>query len=256
MSEFLVYMEQKGELAHLVPRLGSGVHVPDSLRMHSTTIVGVRYAEGVVVCADTQATALPTLDVLGEPIGKLFRAGSHAVVGIAGAAGLAQRLARLYGATVSAERFLTNRPLRAYQCAEMLRQIAVQNFPLVLQTDGNLAVDFLLGVYDVHEGAGYLFEADPTGMLLEVKRGWRAMGSGSSSAYASLEHSDYEWKQGHEKDALRVALRSLVEASSRNAATGEPFIASVVDAQGARLVPDEAVKEIVSEPARLRRTKS
>ena len=61
---------------------------------HGTTVVAVRYADGVVMAGDRRATSGNLIS--HRTMEKVFPADSHSVVGIAGAAGPAVEMVRLF----------------------------------------------------------------------------------------------------------------------------------------------------------------
>ena len=65
-----------------------------SLAPHGTTIVAAIYAGGVVMAGDRRATMGNV--IAQRDIEKVFQADEHSVVGIAGTAGLAIELVRLF----------------------------------------------------------------------------------------------------------------------------------------------------------------
>src|SRR5207244_12439854 len=61
---------------------------------HGTTVLAVRFQDGVLMAGDRQATE--GFQVAGRRIDKVFKADEHSAVAIAGAAGPALELARLF----------------------------------------------------------------------------------------------------------------------------------------------------------------
>src|SRR5580765_1804196 len=84
-------------LRHVAPHQlpGAGVEHPLTIEVpHGTTIVALRYADGVVMAGDRRATS-GTL-IASRRIEKVFPADNTSAVAIAGAAGPAVELVRLF----------------------------------------------------------------------------------------------------------------------------------------------------------------
>lgn len=249
MFDFLSHVIASGEIHRLFPPVASvsrGVPL-ELFSAHATTIVGVCAKNAVVVCADSQATNAQNLNRWREPIHKLFVAGEYGAVGIAGAAGPAQKSARLFQIAASAEECLASAPLSSEKYGLMLQTIASQLLPLALSTDGQLAVLFLLGCYDVASKEGRLFTADPSGTLMEHREtGYAAIGSGADPAQDWLDSLPYRAEQSSVNEALDAGIKALLQASKRNAATGKPFFAVTITSQGAAEVSCEKIDALIN----------
>ncbi len=239
MSDFLLHLQKTGQLSDYFPRVSGRVDVPNIFDRHSTTVVGLRYRDGVMLGADSQATDIKTLDRFHEPVRKIFLVNQNAIVGIAGAAGIAQGSARLFRITCSAEQCLSSAvasALSGEQYELILRAIAQQNFSLAFQSRGGLAVQFLLGVYE--SGGSRVLLADPTGLILSFQdKGYGSIGSGARRANDFLDDHHYSPDVGYE-EALRILVDSLEKAADVNKGTGPPFFVACSDANGARFIEE------------------
>jgi len=82
----------RGQLPHLLPGAAPAagvVEVP-----HGTTVLAMRYRDGVIMAGDRQATA--GYQVASRRIEKIFKSDDLSGVGIAGAAGPAMEMAKLF----------------------------------------------------------------------------------------------------------------------------------------------------------------
>lgn len=200
--------------------------------VHATTVVSMKYKEGAVLAADSQATLMPGLDKFREPVKKIFVIDSHSVLGIAGSPGLAIEMVKVFKTNVSVEQRIT----RALSCdskANLLKRIVMQSFPFVLQTNGQFASEFIFASFDEKRGESRIFSCDPSGFSWEHKEiKYAAIGAGGSHSLAML---DSVWREGlTEKEALDMAFNSLNSAKLRNASTGPPYFFSVADRNGVR----------------------
>ena len=189
---------------------------------HGTTIVGLRTADGIVLAGDRRAT-MGNL-IAQHDIEKVFVADEHSAIGIAGTAGLAVELVRLFQVELEHYEKIEGLPLSLDGKANRLSTMLRGNLGLALQ---GLAVVPLFGGYDLERGSGRIFSYDVTGGRYE-EHDFYAVGSGSVFA--------------------RGSLKKLYDAADDDSATGGPDAArgiypvvAVVEPAGARLLGDEEV---------------
>jgi len=231
-----------GELAHLRETVSSEMTagVP-----HGTTVLGLIYADGVLVAGDRRATAGYT--IADETMRKVFPADDYSAIAIAGAAGMAVELVRLFQLELEHYEKLTGDRLSLEGKANRLAQLIRQNFPLAMQ---GLVVVPLFGGFDERRDAGRLFYYDATGGRWE-EDDYQATGSGSQPAKNSLKK---RWREGLPRDgALRVAVEALLDASEDDVATGGPSVYRgiypnllAVSVGGADEVPEAEVEAAVN----------
>jgi len=210
---------------HLLPgRLpeDAGVHaaaIPAGLNVpHATTIVALVFREGVVIAGDRRATAGNV--IAQRDIEKVFITDSYSAVGIAGAAGIALQMVRLY--TVELEHYekMEGVTLSLDGKANKLAGMVANNLGAALQ--GFVVVPLFVG-YDVDAEpakAGRIVTYDATGGRYDEWSGYHAVGSGSVFAKSSL-------KKVHRADAdlpttIRNAVEALYDAADDDTATGGP----------------------------------
>jgi proteasome beta subunit len=225
--------------------------LPSSLQMsgamevaQGTTVLGLRFAEGIVMAGDRRATAGYT--IADAKMKKVFAADDFSAIAIAGAAGQAVETVRLFQLELEHYEKLTGDRLSLEGKANRLAQMIRANFPLAVQ---GLVVVPLFGGYDVARSEGRLFYYDATGGRWE-EEDYQATGSGAQPAKNSLKK---RWRPGltHE-EALRVAAEALIDAAEDDVATGGPDLARgifpvvvTVTAQGATESPDDDVATAV-----------
>jgi proteasome beta subunit len=226
------------ELAHLRHSVSAeaAAAVP-----HGTTVLGLIYADGVLVAGDRRATS--GYSIADETMRKVFAADDYSAIAIAGAAGMAVEMVRLFQLELEHYEKLTGDRLSLEGKANRLAQLIRQNFPLAMQ---GLVVVPLFGGFDERRGAGRLFYYDATGGRWE-EDDYQATGSGSQPAKNSLKK---RWRAGlPREDAVRVAVEALLDASEDDVATGGPSvyrrifpILLAVTASGADEVPEAEVE--------------
>jgi proteasome beta subunit len=225
--------------------------LPSSLQLSSavevtqgTTVLGLRFADGIVMAGDRRATAGYT--IADAKMKKVFAADDLSAIAIAGAAGQAVETVRLFQLELEHYEKLTGDRLSLEGKANRLAQMIRANFPLAVQ---GLVVVPLFGGYDVARGQGRLFYYDATGGRWE-EEDYQATGSGSQPAKNSLKK---RWRPGldHE-EAMRVAVEALIDAAEDDVATGGPDLARgifpvivTVTAEGASESTDDDVATAV-----------
>jgi proteasome beta subunit len=204
----------------LLRRIGLEPQVPeiapaDRIQItHGTTVVAIRYEDGVVMAGDRRATAGNFIS--HRAIEKVFPADRHSGVAIAGAAGPAMEMVKLFQLQLEHYEKVEGAALSLEGKANTLGQMVRSNLPAAMQ---GLAVVPLFAGYDVRRGEGRLFEYDITGGRYEETR-FAASGSGSlhASTVIKLGHRD-----AMSRDAtIDLAIMALFEAADEDSATGGP----------------------------------
>ncbi|HEY3437055.1 MAG TPA: proteasome subunit beta [Actinotalea sp.] len=181
---------------------------------HATTIVALTFDGGVVMAGDRRATAGSM--IASRHIEKVFPADEYSAVGIAGTAGLALELVRLFQLELEhyekIEGTLLSLDGKANRLATMIRG----SLGLAMQ---GLAVVPLFGGYDLDRKLGRIFSYDVTGGRYEETE-FHSIGSGSVFARGSLKK--LWWPGMSASDAIRTAVHALVDAADDDSATGGP----------------------------------
>jgi proteasome beta subunit len=222
------------------PASGSGsVEVP-----HATTIVALACEGGIVMAGDRRAT-MGNL-IAQRDIEKVFPADEHSVVGIAGAAGVAVELVRLFQVELEHYEKIEGLPLSLDGKANRLSTLLRGNLGMAMQ---GLAVVPLYAGYDLDRHRGRIFSYDVTGGRYE-ERDHHAVGSGSVFARGSLKKL-YRTGMSPE-DAVMASVEALYDAADDDSATGGPDLTrrifpviAVADVDGVRMLEDAEVGSVV-----------
>jgi proteasome beta subunit len=183
---------------------------------HGTTVVGLRYADGVVMAGDRRATAGNL--IADAKMRKVFPADDLSAIAIAGAAGQAEELVKLFQLELEHYEKITGDRLSLEGKANRLAQMIRGNFPMAMQ---GLVVVPLFGGFDERRDQGRLFYYDATGGRWE-EEDYQTTGSGGLPAKNSLKK---RWREGLSRDeAVRVAVEALLDAAEDDAATGGPDV--------------------------------
>jgi proteasome beta subunit len=218
------------------PQGGADVPLP-----HGTTVLGLKFQGGVVFAGDTRATE--GFSIADDKMEKVFPADDYSAIAIAGAAGQAIEIVKLFQLELEHYEKITGDRLSLEGKANRLAQMIRGNFPLALQ---GLVVVPLFGGFDHRRNEGRIFYYDATGGRWE-EDDYRATGSGERPAKGSLKK---RWRPGLSRDeAIRVAVEALVDAAEEDAATGGPDPTRgifptilVVAAEGVATVPQDEVR--------------
>ncbi|MEU1018592.1 proteasome subunit beta [Streptomyces sp. NPDC005900] len=210
---------------------------------HGTTILAVTFPGGVVLAGDRRATMGNV--IASRDMEKVFPADEYSAVGVAGTAGLAIEMVKLFqlelehfekveGATLSLEG-------KANRLSTMIRG----NLGMAMQ---GLAVVPLFAGYDVDREKGRIFSYDVTGGRSE-ERGYAATGSGSVFARGALKKLYHDGLT--EDQATTLVVQALYDAADDDSATGGPDVArriypivTVISDEGFRRLTDEETSAI------------
>ena len=181
---------------------------------HGTTVLGLKYADGMLMAGDRRATAGNL--IADAKMKKVFAADDYSAIAIAGAAGQAIEMVKLFQLELEHYEKITGDRLSLEGKANRLAQLIRQNFPLAMQ---GLVVVPLFGGFDTRRNEGRIFYYDATGGRWE-EDDFQTTGSGSLPAKNSLKK---RWRPGLTRDeAVRVAVEALIDAADDDAATGGP----------------------------------
>jgi len=232
----------------LIRRVGLTPPVPDApaeppveLR-HGTTIAALRYADGVVMAGDRRATEGPT--IAHRALEKVFEADRLSGVAIAGAAGPALDMVRLFQTQLEHYEKVEGVTLSLEGKANQLGQMIRGNLPMAMQ---GLVVVPLFAGYDARRGAGRIFTYDVAGGRYE-EADYHATGSGGRDARTAIKLG-FSDGMGRE-DAIELAILALYEAADEDSATGGPDVVrgiyptvATITAQGFEHVEDSEVAQ-------------
>jgi proteasome beta subunit len=217
---------------------------------HGTTIVALTFPGGIVMAGDRRATMGNY--IAQRDIEKVFHADEFSCVGIAGAAGIAIEMVRLFQVELEHYEKIEGTVLSLEGKANRLAMMIRGNLAMAMQ---GLAVVPLFAGYDLDADdpalAGRLFSYDVTGGRYEEHK-FHSVGSGSVFARGALKKL---WRDGFTADeAALCAVQSLYDAADEDSATGGPDLArriypvvSVVTADGYRRLSDDEVGAMVDE---------
>jgi proteasome beta subunit len=207
---------------------------------HGTTIVALRYASGVVMAGDRRATE--GVSIAHRAIEKVFAADRYSAVAIAGAAGPAIEMVRLFQTQLEHYEKVEGAALSLEGKANQLSQMIRANLPMAFQ---GLAVVPLFAGWDQLRSSGRIFTYDVTGGRYE-ETDFHATGSGGRDAKTTIKLG---FREGlTREEAIDLALEALFQAADEDAATGGPDpvrgiypIVATVDDTGFARVPDEEI---------------
>lgn len=213
------------------------------LAPHGTTIVAATYPGGVVMAGDRRATMGNI--IAQRDIEKVFPADEFSAVGIAGTAGIAVEMVRLFQTELEHYEKIEGTTLSMDGKANRLAALIRGNLGMAMQ---GLAVVPLFAGFDLTTNQGRIFSYDVTGGRYE-ETAFHSVGSGSLFARGSLKKLYRE-----DLDAtgcVTAVVQALYDAADDDSATGGPDLArrifpvvQVITADGGRRLPDSEVAAI------------
>jgi proteasome beta subunit len=215
---------------------------------HGTTIVALTFVGGVLIAGDRRAT-MGNL-IASRDVDKVYVTDEYSAAGIAGTAGIAIELVRLFAVELEHYEKIEGVPLTFDGKASRLSSMVRNNLPIAMQ--GLAVVPMLVG-YDQNVAdpsrAGRIMSYDVVGGRSEERSGYHAVGSGSLFAKSALKKL---YRNGIDVDeALRFAVESLYDAADDDSATGGPDLgrrifptAVAITADGAEEISAERAEQV------------
>ena len=213
------------------------------LAPHGTTIVAATFTDGVVMAGDRRATMGNV--IAQRDIEKVFPADEFSCVGIAGTAGLAVEMVRLFQTELEHYEKIEGSTLSMDGKANRLSALIRNNLAMAMQ---GLAVVPLFAGYDRRAAQGRIFSYDVTGGRYE-ETAFHSVGSGSVFARGSLKKL---YRDDFDAEAcVTAAVQALYDAADDDSATGGPDltrrifpVVHVITGSGQQRMPDAQVAEI------------
>ena len=188
-----------------------------TLAPHATTIVAATFPGGVVMAGDRRATMGNI--IAQRDIEKVFPADEFYCVGIAGTAGLAVEMVRLFQVELEHYEKIEGTTLSIDGKANRLSALIRGNLGMAMQ---GLAVVPLFAGFDLVIEHGRIFSYDVTGGRYE-ETAFHSVGSGSVFARGSLKklyREDFDQTQ-----CVTAVVQALYDAADDDSATGGPDLA-------------------------------
>jgi len=210
---------------------------------HGTTICAIRYADGVVMAGDRRATAGNM--IAHRSMEKIYPADRHSGVAIAGAAGAAMEMVKLFQLQLEHYEKLEGVALSLEGKANTLAQMVRSNLPAAMQM--GLVVVPLFAGYDIRRRRGRIYTYDVTGGRYE-ETDFQAEGSGGRDARTTIKLG---WRDALPRaETVELAIQALYEAADEDSATGGPdpvrgiypMVATITE-EGFEELPEDQVAE-------------
>jgi proteasome beta subunit len=235
-SDLLRAANQSSAFPATPPAVEQPIHAP-----HGTTVLALKFADGALMAGDRRATE--GYSIADERIDKVFPADDMSAVAIAGVAGQATEIVRLFQTELEHYEKVEGDRLSLEGKANRLAQMIRSNFPMALQ---GLVVVPLFAGYDERRAEGRLFRYDVTGGRWE-EADYHSTGSGALHARGSLKKG---WREGLDRAAaVTLAVEALYDASQEDAATGGPNplrgiypTVKAITVRGVETVPEAEVR--------------
>ena len=207
---------------------------------HGTTILAIRYADGVTMAADRRATMGHAIS--SRDIEKVHPADRHSGISISGTAGFGMEMIRIFQLNLEHYEKVEGKPLSMEGKANQLSGMIRGNFGMAMQ---GLAVIPLFAGFDLNRNLGRIFSYDITGGLHE-ETDFDATGSGGRDARTTIKLG-YKREMGQD-ETVELAVEALYEAADEDSATGGPDVVRgiyplvvTITANGYQRVPDTEV---------------
>ena len=234
---FAELLRKTGAQAPMVANEASSLQIT-----HGTTVVAVRYVDGVVMAGDRRATSGNLIS--HRTMEKVYPADRHSGVAIAGAAGPAMDMVKLFQLQLEHYEKVEGAELSLEGKANQLSGMVRSNLPAAMQ---GLVVVPLFAGYDLRRRQGRLFQYDVTGGRYE-ETNFATTGSGSLHAGTVIKLG---YRDNLEREpAIDLLISALFNAADEDSATGGPDLvrgiyptmATITD-QGFEKLGDDEIAE-------------
>jgi len=176
---------------------------------HGTTIVALKFAAGVIVAGDRRATEGPSIAF--RRMEKVFPADKFSAVAIAGAAGPAIEMVRLFQTLLEHYEKVEGSEVSLEGKANQLSEMVRAHLPMAMQ---GLAVVPLFAGWDTRREQGRIFTYDVTGGRYE-ETDFHATGSGGNDARTTIKLG---FREGlSREEAVELAVQALYQAADEDA---------------------------------------
>lgn len=252
-GDFFQLLKEQGYQFGMSPIGPGGQRMPESDITRGTTILAVKYHDGVLVAGDRRATAGNI--VMYDRTDKVLELDRYSVMAIAGVPATAYEMARVLEHSFKYYRRTQLQELSFEGKLRALSKLLKENVPAALAGTG--AVAPLFGGYDVDQETAKIYFYDILGAEFEGVE-YAVSGSGSPMIRGILHYLN-TWGQKplnaqSEQEAVVQALRLLTSAAEFDSATGGinreanlyPVI-KLVTQNGVTTIPDERLKSLFEE---------
>ena len=217
-----------------------------------TTVLALRYKDGVIVAGDRRATE--GFQIAHRSIEKVFAADDLSAVAIAGTAGPAVEIVRLFQTELEHYEKVEGDRLTLEGKATKLSQMIRENLPAAMQ--GLVVVPVFAG-YDEVRRQGRIFKYDVTGGRYE-EDDYHAEGSGGKDARSSLKKR-FEPNLSREQ-AVKAAIEALFDAADEDVGTGGPDLMRgifpnvvAISAEGTTEISEDEIRTLFEQLIKERR---
>ena len=207
---------------------------------HATTVVALKFADGVIMAGDRRATAGNV--IAHRSMEKVFPADRYSAVAISGSAAIASEMVRLFQVQLEHYEKVEGVALSLEGKANQLAQMVRTNLGMAMQ--GFVAIPLYCG-FDLTRSEGRIFDYDAAGGRYE-EADFQAAGSGGTYARTTIRLGYRDALPSD--DAIELAILSLYEAADADSATGGPDsvrgiypVVASVTARGFERLSDEDV---------------
>ena len=250
----------RAQAPHLLPGGFGGAGLDESVRgrqaaqlspepPHGTTIVALTFNGGVLIAGDRRATSGNLISQ--RDMEKVLVTDDYSAVGIAGTAGIAIELVRLFTLELSHYEKIEGVSLSLDGKTNKLATLVRGNLDVAMA--GLAVLPLFVGfdtLADDPAKAGRIVSYDVVGGRYEERAGFHSVGSGSLFARSALKKL---YDPGSDaQTAIRHAVEALYDAADDDSATGGPDLArkiypsvvTITAAEGAVRVPEAEAAEV------------
>ncbi len=227
-------------------------------QIHATTCIGLVNQGGVIVAADSRASAMGG-QIVSESFNKIIELDAYSVIAVSGAVNLAQKISRFLRGRFSYEADLYEGqiipPKTKLNLIRNTIDQAMGTFNSSVENPIFISPLFATWDLDKHEPGGRIFKILPD-LSLTPEEQLEAVGSGSTVAVPVLEtllavlgklplRNDLRKVVGYD-EAIHLVITALLSSSAKDSHTGENIKVVGITSNGVENVAREKVIDIVA----------
>ncbi len=250
-GDFLQLLKERGYQFEIpTPNLGEHGHASQPFLTQGTTVLALKYRDGVLVAGDRRATAGNT--VMYDRTDKVLEIDRYCVMAIAGVPATAFEMARVLEHSFKYYRRSQLQDLSFEGKLRALSKLLKENAPAALAGTG--AVVPVFAGYDHQQGCGKIYFHDILGAEFEGVE--HAISGSGSPTIRGILHYLNRWSGKpltslDEEEATVIVLRLLTSAAEFDSATGGvnyeanlyPIVKRITE-KGVETIPSEQLKPL------------
>lgn len=213
------------------------------MNLKGTTLVALKFRDGVVIAADRQVTEMPKMEEAFE-MTKIVEIDGFSAVALAGSPSLGFEIINAFKEVVLAETRARRKTLSFRGKVNLLGHLIRKYMPLIF--DSPLGFKLMFVGMNPQKGTSHIFDYDPVGMSYEIERPFRVIGHDAAQQHLEEYFIEKSPKDIGEREAVSVVAEAIFWASKRSLVTGENQDVYIITKEGLEKVSQDRIKKLIN----------